>query len=614
MPALIGSRRFALGLLASTALVVTPPALALPSGALSLHVMSDYSLADRGATGLTSGVVKNRLASTAPNKNLLSATRAHFTGPYYGGNMTVADGATAADGTTFAGKLSWSSGDYYFQLASPTFPAGSYVLSFDAISDDAASTYAMRAGPANTMTNISVGPTWSRFSVPFTLASAGGPSLCLPRTASGNSSSGAIRIDNVTIHQGSADLGRDTLAGHLYLGLDATRTAPGTATAGALDVSSGQGGVIQFPSTVNLSEYTVIAIGARTSLGSLPVQAALTKIAGGYTQFSAVMDSGGTAGGFAQNYFAGNQQISGDYPGLWLPRANEFHAITNRYGGGSASIFIDEAKTHNVASTGLTASIQSLWFSWINNTGLYSRYQYAAMALWPRALSDAEVRQAVAYMKTQVGSGVTVAPNPRFLLAEGDSITFGTGSTDGLGSYAMRAGVNLSPTVNGVDFAVPGSTLKDQGNGVNSLAARAAKADALIPANKNGRLYILTIMIGRNDINGYAGGTSQYISDLKAYAAARKAAGYDRIVLCTILPSTATGLNAARAPFNSTIRAAGWAAANGFDAIVDFDTVSGMGADTDASNTTNYPDGTHPSNAGYVLLEPAYRAVINALT
>jgi lysophospholipase L1-like esterase len=78
----------------------------------------------------------------------------------------------------------------------------------------------------------------------------------------------------------------------------------------------------------------------------------------------------------------------------------------------------------------------------------------------------------------------------------------------------------------------------------------------------------------------------------------------------TLLPSTVTGFNTERDTVNATIRT--WVGVHA-DAIADFAADPTMGPDSAAASTTLYSDGTHPTDAGYVLLERVLQPVINGL-
>ena len=133
--------------------------------------------------------------------------------------------------------------------------------------------------------------------------------------------------------------------------------------------------------------------------------------------------------------------------------------------------------------------------------------------------------------------------------------------------------------------------------------------DAVIPPNTAGRTFILSVLIGTNDLHGGVSIVPTYLTDLAAYLDARRAAGW-KVVLCTVPPGTASGFNAARNLANTTLRT--WVGVHA-DALCDFAADPTMGPDAAASDTSLYGDGEHPTAAGQAILEPIYRAAINGI-
>lgn len=78
------------------------------------------------------------------------------------------------------------------------------------------------------------------------------------------------------------------------------------------------------------------------------------------------------------------------------------------------------------------------------------------------------------------------------------------------------------------------------------------------------------------------------------------------VVAQTLLPRDAPGFEAKRQFVNTGIRAN----PSHYDALADTAAIVGMGGAGDYANTTYYGDGTHPTIAGHVLLEPVYRAAV----
>lgn len=197
----------------------------------------------------------------------------------------------------------------------------------------------------------------------------------------------------------------------------------------------------------------------------------------------------------------------------------------------------------------------------------------------------------------------------RFLvLAEGDSITFGQAASDGQGSYVQRACVLRDSAVETIVAAQSRAILgspKDS-PGANSLYGRMAADNAILAEKKGRRIAILTVLVGRNDLVGTWGGPEAYAANLAAYVAAMRRAGWNRVVVGTVLPSTWEPFDPQRDALNLILTAPGWARAHGIDAIADFALSPEMGGDGAAADKTYFADGIHPTNLGYATLAPIY--------
>lgn len=597
--------------------VVTPTTLLaqMPAGVTGLWTMDKYVASPRPT-------VANQASANPVSTNILSASRSCM-GTKFGifansGNFTITDDVTSPyDGTTNASTLAWGSVSALLQAVYNPVSATTVTLSFDVATTDAATVNFLAGGNSSPAT-VSATPILTRQSVTFTASGSNQPCI-----KSFNASTPANLIfDNVTLHFGSSDLGRDTLAGHIMLGKTAWDTLPGTGTANMIDMSNGSTGIIQLGALTNLSAFTFIGIGKRTTTTANNITETTIYKAGAQNTFAPAMDYGFAGGHFdgyiggSQYFFAGPSTPNGY---IW-PRANELHSIAQRYGDGRWTIFEDDVKMQSFASSTLTVgSIKDLIFANSNH-----KFSYAAVALYNRALSDSEMLTAYGVLRSYLaGKSVSVNTSPTFVLAEGDSLTAGTGSADGNGSYAHRASLNFTSAM-GFCTAVGGAVVgaNTDAPGTNSLYGRAASDLAMIPANKNGRQYALTILIGRNDWNtaGIAADPTGFAATVAAYAATMKGASkFDKIVICTVFPSITSGFNAWRNTVNGVFKGAGWAAANGIDAICDLASettigIDGNGTTTGPWNTTYYnADGTHLLNAGYALAEPIYRATVNAL-
>ena len=194
------------------------------------------------------------------------------------------------------------------------------------------------------------------------------------------------------------------------------------------------------------------------------------------------------------------------------------------------------------------------------------------------------------------------------ILAEGDSITFGQAASDGQGSYVQRACVLRGDAVETIVAAKSRAILGSPKDapGANSLYGRMAADNAILARKKGKRIAILTVLVGRNDLVGTWGGPEAYATNLAAYVAAMRRAGWNRIVVGTVLPSTWEPFDPQRDTLNLILTAPGWAHAHGIDAIADFALSPEMGGDGQAADKTYFADGIHPTNLGYATLAPIY--------
>ena len=111
-----------------------------------------------------------------------------------------------------------------------------------------------------------------------------------------------------------------------------------------------------------------------------------------------------------------------------------------------------------------------------------------------------------------------------------------------------------------------------------------------------------------------AGATASevYNNRLVPYCSAVKAAGF-RLVIGTMLPRSdlSSPQQAEWNAYNALIRA-NWATIS--DVLADYQANSTIGPFAAASNPVFYPDGIHPSRAGYGILAPIFATAVNMAT
>lgn len=190
------------------------------------------------------------------------------------------------------------------------------------------------------------------------------------------------------------------------------------------------------------------------------------------------------------------------------------------------------------------------------------------------------------------------------LAAVGDSITAGFGASSG-GYPTLLA----ADATNNVSY-IYASNRGVSGNKVSNLVSQAAALDATLPAQINGRRFILTVLIGLNDfLNGQS--IAAFEAALASYLDARRSAGW-YVVAATLLPAGDVGYNAWRNTVNTDILAT-WLGLHA-DAIWDIGNDPTMGPDSAPNNATLYqPDKEHPTNLGQSDIEISYAAKLNSI-
>lgn len=584
----------------------TTPA-AMPSGALGVWWMDQYSATRPYVPNSASG------NNTPAPKNLLSAPRRLFSNAslYVTQNSPVVTDSNflAADGTNDATTVTWGATQGRVVASTGSVPAGTYTYSVDVCTTDASTVNVIIGGGASPPTK-SVTPSWSTISATFVHA-GGSPNLFII-SAVNTSTPANLAIINARLHAGSADLGVDALDGTLMLGGSAYNNQPAI-SGGAFDLSSAGFGLIQVPTSATLSgAFTAICVAQRVAAVPLDYSAFLCKVqdgqAWGALLSGAYFSPTGINGAAPGCNIAGSDRIKASASqqpsaGLYNPATGTYEVFSNRYDGANIDAFINGVKLVTTAPGALSYSVADFSFGRFGST---TKYAIKAVALYARKLTDAEYSQAVTALMARVGS---VNPEAKFMLAEGHSIVYGQGATLGDG-YVSLFGANAVSLL-GYNRGVQSATLS--GNGGNSLYGRQALDNTMLPLNKNGKMFIYYCDIGRNDLPTYSGGAAQFAADIAVFAGLQKAAGWDKFALATMLPSTLSGFNALRNVYNAIITTPGWAAANNVDLIVDLGANTDMGPDAAASDVSKYSDGTHPTQAGYVFLEPTLRAAINSL-
>jgi lysophospholipase L1-like esterase len=319
-------------------------------------------------------------------------------------------------------------------------------------------------------------------------------------------------------------------------------------------------------------------------------------------QGSIIFDSGSIgAGGYAA--------IDGDTlhsaQGLFANLNNVGYLVDAVVNGASSSIQMSgqPAKvgnfTHAATYTAMTLGAPGNQLS-----GYFGNFQLAELILCDSTLTSGQASQIRSYLDAK-HSIVT----QNFLLCDGNSITYGTGSTGGTNGWPVQIASMLN---NGgalgwyiVNNGVAGQTTPQMdtqaspGGGAQTTDIRLGWYGKTIVTG-----WEVTNDLATNNVSA-AIGYSNLVTFFNHRRAANAAA---KLVVATVLPANIiTGVNeTSRQTINTNIRA-NWASFA--DALVDVAAIAQL---QDPNNTIYFADGTHPTDAGYALIAQAFASAVNS--
>ncbi|MES2902693.1 MAG: hypothetical protein V4696_00765 [Pseudomonadota bacterium] len=589
---------------------LTPATLVqrLPYGATAMWLVDAYSAAP-------SPHIPNAIATEAVSPNLMRYPRRSFAaakGFYFHATATAVDGGVSdpyggTEASTLVGTGNWK---MIPNNPAGSFPAGEYTLCVNAkrnTGSDQAFAFTMDNGATRSAVKTATSA-WQRFTYTFTLGAPVG-AVNFGLVSSDGVAGADLQIIDFEIFAGAVDLGlgANNAAGHAYFGDSAYQTqtyAAGVKTNGYASVN--------LPLSIANTAFTFSALVNVTTAGGFNGMLSELNSYGPLTLHSVIASQGFTdvtASGFAfRNDILADTSIgSGAFSNIvFTPVVDgKYRQFTYTYSAGVLELWVNDVRMYRWEKTLSAYSFYNLWLNTINAANPAAHTLAGFTALWPRKLTNAEVRNAFTLNKERAAvSSVTVDSDTtdRILAIEGDSISEGAITYPGI-----YAGSFDSPSIWGSTWASSGSTIAN-------LNQRAAAVDGVLPLNKNGRKFILSLLIGANDLAGYAS-AAQYITDLRAYCMARATAGWI-VSLGTILPLDGDAThNSRRATVNADIIANPtlYGMTSGA-AIFNFAGDAIMGPDNSRSvNPSHWTDGTHPNATGQAVLETIYRPVINAL-
>lgn len=543
-------------------------------------------------------------------------------------NMAVTEKYAAnADGITVGTRIVFTSTTNGLRYRSSlSLTAGTYTMVIHAKSNTGSSQdFLMSANGGSTTATKTATTSWQQFKHEFTLGSTTSSDLRFMKPSTGGS--GDFVIDNAFLWSGNAASVPATPAwgGHLLLGNSSLESI--TTTGNELALTSAQAGHITLDAVQAGTAFTIYATVKRSSAYTT---AGAGRFGWLYTPMECTSGTWGSTGGLtlgefdAEGYLRGNHQGSnfvqavksgslfsaGDTPDLATDGG--YHVISMRSDGTSMDLWIDDCCIFITQATTSTA-LNFFALAVGGNNGL-GRHKLNSLALYSASHSAAVRRVAIDSLTTNAQTdGISITKPKNLLVGEGDSITRGPATNSYFQQYLANMGGTGFKAVNWA--SQPGSMISQNANPVLNLTTRQPFCVDGVPQSLTGRKAVATFLIGANDLQPVYNSASTFLTAFYAVVTAYRNAGYT-VGVGTVLPkgTAASGYathNTLRLTVNTQLRAD---VGTQFDFLIDFAADATMGADATADNLTYYAsDGLHPTAAGHAVLEPIYRAAVNAV-
>jgi hypothetical protein len=478
---------------------------------------------------------------------------------------------------------SGSNGRFYVQLSPglyPKLPAGSYTVTWKMRTESG--TYNIKYGAIDAETVSSLSSTWTTFSFNFTYSASGSQYIIILKE---NGTAVDIRLGDIfLLKQNPTYLPTPQKTdGHAYT------NSPTNFLFDSKLLYKPEMSIVAADSI--LFDTICVTAVVRPIFENVPSYGTILsdKIAFSTFFFGTITDS------LAQFGLSGGS--GGDSPDLIRSASyyakNKGYVIIMQKIGGQYNCYINGVCVQK-ASVGLSFWKKQFYIGYLNANAGFT---------WPGFMEDITIYKGIAdpvYLTRQLINqsilGKEVSTE-KAIFSEGDSITDAV--------FANGGGV---PKLSGQKTRIPTGNMAITGSSIATMNTRKATMKSIVAqALKVQKKVIVTIAIGRNDLNGTTG--SAYYTSVMSYVAEIRALGA-KVAICTVLPSTVSGtFETNRNAYNSLLRSG---VGTDFDALIDYDTTL-MGTLSTASNTSYYYDGTHPTLLGQQTLEPVYTTVVKGM-
>lgn len=575
-------------------------ALSPPTGALAVWNVANYS-----ATPVPH--IKPVGSSATVDPNILRTGIRLLTVSATSPGSKTANYADGWDGSTLrAMRLLATPGVWDFSTNPPGAPlylaAGTYTLSFYVKSNTGAS-QSFKCGIQTGYTGLetrTATTSWAKVEVSITLASlATNRYAWLAVPVNSGVDSLDILIDDVRVESGATSTATPTESGIMYLGRQPQGTTLPTVAAGAVTLATGKTLTAHFSGDTTFTNLTMAAYVKKT--GASAVAAGIMSKFGAQYTHAMIEDSSGLRA-YAGQTTASRESV----PSTLSDILNDgYHLITVTRDNTYTWLYLDDIPIGRQAHTSdAVPSVRDWLFNdqaaMTNN--LFFGGDVALWGVWDRAIAQEEVASLREYCKAQrVANGDTAGTISNLICYVGDSIS-------SIKSYSFAYPTKVTPSEKAYAMVQARA-----GYRISNILADAAWIDSCldyIPSDTT-RNNILTSFIGANGLTTEYGTQAEWEAAYLAWGQARRAAGW-KWAPATILPiSGATAHNTRRALVNATILS--WLGLGYCDAVIDVASDATIGPDAAAANATYYSDGTHPTNAGHVIIAPYFQTAINSL-
>jgi hypothetical protein len=332
-----------------------------------------------------------------------------------------------------------------------------------------------------------------------------------------------------------------------------------------------------------------------------------------------------TFGSDLQNFFSATTNISPQAWGVVMPVGNSYfvappgtrnaHVLAIRLDGTFEAVFLDNRyyMQYDNSAAGLSGVLR------IARPGSTDNYNWSALVgdilVYNSAHTQAQSRQVIDYLLKKYGENSLY--NYPVVAVQGNSWVFGYGATPGKTDITTNVSVALGNSYNFYHCGVPGRT-------IDTCATQApTEIDPGLNPSRTDNIFI-----GWEIVNQLGAGSTpaQVMAKLASWCNARRAAGWNKIILIDSLPNTAQEANreavnsllasdfSTSTPYSTSSYV--YAATSGVtyaDYLVKVSADPNMGGSGQNTNSTYYySDHIHPNDNGYAILAPYLRDGIRA--